>query len=279
MKITGIFCPAALHLMEVPYHEKDTFKVGDNVIFKDSDAKEEHGIIKYVDKDPVDMERVVKDGKVLRPATANDLQKVESHLDQGDGALKACKELIKKMGVDMAIFHAGYSLDGGKVYFVFTADERVDFRDLVKELAKILKKQIHLRQIGPRDKAKLIGGYGRCGRALCCKTFLGRFESINMEMVRDQGLEGKGSSKLSGSCGKLLCCLRYEIEAYQDLKKDMPDIGDFVLLKKTATTPERDGMVVAIDILNRKLRVSFKGHESAIVHLSDINKVVKREKT
>lgn len=275
-KVTGVNCVYSSSVVEIPYNEKGDFVAGDKIIFKDEDGKEEYGIVRVVEQKATDEDKILYRAKILRRATPHDIQRAESHAEQGARALDACKEIVKKVGLEMYVFKAGYSFDGSKVHFMFTADERVDFRELVKELAAKLKKQIHLRQIGPRDKAKLIGGYGRCGRTLCCNTFLGKLVSINMEMVRDQGLESKGSSKLSGACGKLLCCLRYEVEAYRELKKSLPGMGSVVRLKKSAGAPANEGIVIALDILNQKARILFEKGESAVVGVKDIDKVVKR---
>ncbi|MFH1284791.1 MAG: regulatory iron-sulfur-containing complex subunit RicT [Candidatus Peregrinibacteria bacterium] len=269
--VTGIDCSYSSSIVEIPFSEKAGVKEGNAVIFKDAEGKEEYGVVRYVKKETADLDNVLFDSRVLRIATPNDVQRLESHVEQAEDVLATCKKIVKKLDITMYVFKAAYSFDGTKIYFMFTADERVDFRDLVKELAAKLKKQIHLRQIGPRDKAKLVGGYGRCGRRLCCNTFLSKLESINMEMVRDQGLESKGSSKLSGACGKLLCCLKYEVESYRELKEPLPAIGKIVRLKKKVSAPDKEGRVIAVDILNQKLRILFKGDEIAVFSLSDLD--------
>lgn len=270
-KVIGIECAYTSSIVEIPQSEKYGVVVGDEVIFKDSEDKEEYGLIKYADRESVNDDKILFTSRILRKATANDIQKVDSHIENSKVGLRKAKELIDSMGLAMTIFRAGYSFDGTRVYFLFTSDDRVDFRDLVKQLAKILQKQIHLRQIGPRDKAKLIGGYGKCGRPLCCSTWLGKLESINMEMVRMQALESKGSSKLSGSCGKLLCCLKYEVEAYRDLRKTIPRIGTIVNVKK----PAGKGMVVAVDILNQKVKVNLESGEYVVVPVGELEKAEK----
>lgn len=275
-KVIGIDCVYSSTLVEIPDTGKGIVKAGDSVIFKDEEEKEEYGRVKFVNQNPIDEDKILYTSKILRRATANDLQKVESHSQQTTQALDLCKKLVKGLGLEMNIFRVGYSFDGSKVHFTFTADERVDFRDLVKELAKTLKKQIHLRQIGPRDKAKTIGGYGRCGRSLCCNTFLGKLVSINMEMVREQGLESKGSSKLSGACGKLLCCLKYEVEAYKELRQKLPKIGSTVQLKKSVASG-KSAFVMALDILNQKARVQpGEKEEAMLVGPNDIEKVLRQ---
>lgn len=270
IKAVGIDCGYNSSVVEIPYNEGFAFKEGEEVIFKDSEEREEYGVIKYINRESADADGVLLTSKILRKATANDIQKVESHIDLSKAAMKKCGEIISGLGLQMNVFRSSYSFDGNKIHFMFTADDRVDFRDLVKELAKVLQKQIHLRQIGPRDKAKLIGGYGKCGRPLCCSTWLGKLESIGMEMVRMQALESKGSSKLSGSCGKLLCCLKYEVEAYRDLRKKMPNFGAFVKLKGGG-----ECTVIALDILNQKVKVVLEGGETAVVEVKEIEKVLR----
>jgi len=271
-KVTGITCLYNASTVEIPFSEKANVDVGDRVVFKNEDGKEEFGLIAYKEGKPSKDAVSIPGSLILRKATPNDVQRVESHAVQATQAMETCKQLVSKHEIEMFIFQAGVSFDGTKAYFMFTADDRVDFRELVKDLAKVLKKQIHLRQIGPRDKAKLIGGFGKCGRSLCCNSFLDKLESINMDMVREQGLESKGSSKLSGVCGKLLCCLKYEVESYKDLKKGLPQIGSKVVLKKGSAYPGKEAYVAALDILNQKVRVQFDEREGDTVHVDDIDK-------
>ncbi len=270
-KVIGIECAYSSSIVEIPLSEKMPVNVGEEVVFKDSEDKEEYGIIRYVGREPVEKDKVLFSSKILRRATPNDIQKVDSHIEPSKHALKKCASIIEKLGLDMVVFRAGYSLDGNRIHFMFTSDDRVDFRDLVKDLAAVLKKQIHLRQIGPRDKAKLIGGYGKCGRTLCCASWLSRLESINMEMVRVQALESKGSSKLSGACGKLLCCLKYEVEAYKGLREKVPNVGSIVKIKGKG-----EGTIIALDILNQRVKVSLAdGGEFLVVGVGEIDKVIK----
>jgi cell fate regulator YaaT (PSP1 superfamily) len=251
-KVIGIQSAYCSDTIEIPFNEKADVVVGDEVIFKDEEDREEYGVIKYVNCDAADKDKVIFTSQILRKATANDIQRVDGNVEKAREAIAQCKALIEKLGVDMNVFRASYSFDGLRIHFMFTSEDRVDFRDLVKDLAKILKKQINLRQIGPRDKAKMVGGYGKCGRPLCCSTWLGKLESIGMEMVRMQALESKGSAKLSGACGKLLCCLKYEVEAYRDLRKGLPNIGEEVRMKKGTKEMAK---VIGLDILNQKMKV------------------------
>lgn len=273
-KVIGIESAYSSTVIEIPHNDKFGVTEGDEVIFKDSEEKEEYGIVRYVNRGAAEEDKILFTSKILRKATANDVQKVDSHIELSRNAINKCKDLIEALGLQMNVFRAGYSFDGNRVQFMFTSDDRVDFRDLVKDLAKTLQKQIHLRQIGPRDKAKYIGGFGKCGRPLCCSTWLGKLESINMEMVRMQALESKGSSKLSGACGKLLCCLKYEVEAYRDLRKGIPKIGSVLRVKKHSG----NATVVAVDILNQKIKVVLENGDYVSVKVAEIDKVVKESR-
>jgi len=277
-KVIGIDCSFSNKILEIPFRENDNVNYGDIVVFKDAENKEEFGVIKYKNVPSVDSEKILFTSKILRIATPNDIQKVENHLDQSRVSLNSCRKLIKKHNLAMNVFRSTFSFDGSKVLFMFTADERIDFRELVKDLAKTLQKQIYLRQIGPRDKAKIVSGYGKCGRELCCSTFLGKLESISMEMVRIQSLESKGSSKLSGACGKLLCCLKYEVEAYKTLKKTLPYISAKVIVKKGSPFTGKKGTVIALDILNQKVKLYIEeGGDIYIFDVSDI-KIIPKNK-
>lgn len=269
-KVVGIECGYSSSVLEMPLIDKYDFQPGEDVIFRDAEDKEEYGAIKYIGRSAVDEGKILFTSRIVRRATPNDIQKVENHIEMARHALEQCKSILQKTELDMNIFRAGYSFDGTKVHFMFTSEDRVDFRDLVKELAKVLQKQIHLRQIGPRDKAKMIGGYGKCGRPLCCTTWMHDMESIGMEMVRAQALESKGSAKLSGTCGKLLCCLKYEVEAYRALRKSLPNLG----AKVQVVSHGGPGTIIALDILNQKAKIVFEGGEIATVNRADIEKVL-----
>jgi cell fate regulator YaaT (PSP1 superfamily) len=232
------------------------------------------GRVQYMNEEVRNKEVLNDKNKIVRKATAHDTQKFDANKQRGVEAMAVCSKLALKYNLEMFPFYGMYSLDGTKVNIIFTADDRVDFRELVKELAKSLQKQIHLKQIGPRDKAKIVGGFGRCGRRLCCKGVLPNLESINMEMVRVQNLEGKGSAKLSGACGKLLCCLRYEAEAYKKLREGLPAIGSKVKLKKPYFGTHDEAYVFGHDVLNQKLRLDTGSRDLLTVEMSDIAKVM-----
>jgi len=275
INVVGVDCHFSGTLLELPFVEAYDYIPGDRVIFKDEEDKEEFGTVRFLDREAFEPEKVLGASKILRRLTPHDEQKIESHLEHSKGALNSCRKLVEKYGLNMQTFRASFSFDGSKVHFMFVSDDRVDFRELVKDLASVLKKQIYLRQVGPRDKAKFIGGYGKCGRQLCCNSFLNKLESINMEMVRDQSLESKGSPKLSGACGKLLCCLKYELQTYRELKKGLPSIGSVVRLKKSLFVSGPSADVIGLDILNRKLKIRTEEGEIAVIELSEVDRVLK----
>lgn len=274
-RVVGIDCHFSGMLLEIPFVEAYDYVPGDRVIFKDEEEREEYGTVRCLDRTCTDPEKVLVSSKILRRLTLHDEQKIESHIEHAKTALLSCRKLVEKYGLNMQTFRASYSFDGSKVHFMFVSDDRVDFRELVKDLAKTLKKQIYLRQVGPRDKAKFIGGFGKCGRQLCCSSFLAKLESVNMEMVRDQSLESKGSPKLSGACGKLLCCLKYELQTYRELKKGLPSVGSVVRLKKSFFTAGPSAEIIGLDILNKKIRVRTEDGDVAVVQASEVDRVLK----
>lgn len=154
----------------------------------------------------------------------------------------------------MKLVDVEYTFDRNKVIFYFTADGRIDFRELVKDLASIFRTRIELRQIGVRDEAKMLGGIGPCGRMLCCSTFLGDFEPVSIKMAKDQNLS-LNPTKISGLCGRLMCCLKYENDEYEAAKAELPDVGDVI------RTPNGSGKVIGLNILERILQVEMSGQE------------------
>lgn len=189
--------------------------------------------------------------RVVRIATSRDLKNMEMYRAKEPEALKICEEKIKKHNLDMKLTGVEYKFDGSKILFYFTADGRIDFRELVKELASIFKTRIELRQIGVRDEVRRIGGNGVCGRELCCCSFLGNFETVSIKMAKEQNI-ALNPSKISGNCGRLMCCLKYEQEAYEDKLKHLPKIGAIV------KTEEGEGVVDNVEILKEVVKVKFK---------------------
>lgn len=190
--------------------------------------------------------------KVVRVATDEDFKKIEENEKKEAEAFVICAEKIRAHKLDMKLVDVEYTFDGSKVLFYFTADGRIDFRELVKDLASVFRTRIELRQIGVRDEAKMIGSYGICGRNLCCSQFLGDFAPVSIKMAKEQGLS-LNPTKISGTCGRLMCCLKYEQEAYEDLLKITPKQGAFV------STPDGKGTVVYVNLLKGKVKVSVDG--------------------
>lgn len=271
MNVVSIYDKFTRKEILIPVNEGINFQAGDYAVYQNDKGKEHIGRVHFAEREVKDSGKVLNDYLLLRKATAHDLQRMEMLSEKAEDAMRVCREKIDEHKIDMQLAFAEFSLDGKEVNFIFTADDRVDFRSLVKDLASSLQKQIHLQQIGPRDKARIITGRGKCGKCLCCSSWLCELQSITMDMVRAQCLESKGSSKLSGCCGKLLCCLRYEVEAYKDLEKNLPKVGDRVKLKKG------EAMVMSLDILNQKIKVSFQDRSTEIVEPKDIKKTIKTE--
>ncbi len=201
--------------------------------------------------------------KVLRKATDEDLAIDARYKDQEQQAFEYCKKRIEERGMDMKLVRAEYLFEGSKVIFYFTADGRVDFRELVKDLAHNLHTRIEMRQIGVRDEAKLLGGVGVCGRELCCCTFLREFNPVSVKMAKEQGL-ALNPGKISGQCGRLLCCLGYEYETYCHLKRRLPKIGRIIKLGK------REAMVLSVDIFAGKVKVRLDDGKDAVLTARDI---------
>ncbi|KZZ86508.1 MULTISPECIES: PSP1 domain-containing protein [Bacillaceae] len=195
--------------------------------------------------------------KVLRVADQRDRMLVEENHEAALKAYETCQQKVGEHGLDMKLVDVEYTFDRNKVIFYFTADGRVDFRELVKDLASIFKTRIELRQIGVRDEAKMLGGIGPCGRMLCCSTFLGDFEPVSIKMAKDQNLS-LNPTKISGLCGRLMCCLKYENDEYESAKELLPDLGE------TIRTPSGTGKVVGLNILERILQVQLKERDGVV---------------
>lgn len=269
MKVTGIFDQFTRKEILIPEGDNVEWKANDFAIYHDDENRENIGKVHYVGREVADThEKVQKSYSFLRKATANDIQKMEMNGTKAADAMTKCREKIIEHDLEMLLEFVEYSLDGNRINFIFTADDRVDFRELVKDLAKTFQKQIHLQQIGPRDKARIVSGRGKCGKGLCCSNWLNDLQSITMDMVRSQNLESKGSAKLSGCCGKLMCCLQYEVSEYKKLKKNLPKYGSIVKVKKG------DAKVIGLDILNQKVKLVFPDQSYELTPISDIKKVV-----
>ena len=197
----------------------------------------------------VEDDTVVKPLKrVVRMATPEDKRRMEENEERRQKAMKLCQERINAHHLEMKLVDAEYAFDNSKLLFYFTADGRVDFRELVKDLASSFRTRIELRQIGVRDEAKMLGGLGICGRPFCCTQFLGDFQPVSIKMAKEQGLS-LNPTKISGTCGRLMCCLKYEQEAYESLLRATPRSGAAVI------TEEGRGVVVEVSLLTGMLKV------------------------
>lgn len=186
---------------------------------------------------------------IIRIATEADQKKHAENQEKNKKAMGICKEKIEKRGLDMKLIGAEYSFDNSKVLFYFTADGRVDFRELVKDLAAVFKTRIELRQVGVRDEAKIVGGIGICGRRLCCNAHLSEFGPVSIKMAKEQNLS-LNPGKISGVCGRLMCCLAHEQETYEYLNKKLPNIGDVV-----KTFDGKSGEVTSVSVLRQKVKL------------------------
>ena len=210
-----------------------------------------------ISKREIDEENLVAPlKKIIRIATPKDIKHDEENRQKEKEAFKICEEKIAKYKLDMNLTEVEYKFDNSKILFYFTADGRIDFRELVKELAATFKTRIELRQIGVRDEVKRIGGNGVCGRELCCCSFLGNFETVSIKMAKEQNVS-LNPSKISGNCGRLMCCLKYEQDVYEDKLKRLPKIGAIV------DTEDGEGVVDSIETLKEIIRVKFKDGEES----------------
>ncbi len=202
--------------------------------------------------------------KVLRIATEKDIAKMEENRKKEIEALAICEELVAEHKLDMCLTCAEYSFDGSKIIFYFTSEGRVDFRELVKDLASRLHTRIELRQIGVRDEAKMLGGIGICGQPFCCSRFLSDFQPVSIKMAKEQGLS-LNPTKISGSCGRLMCCLKYEQDAYEQLIKTTPGIGSVV------KTYSGIGVVSDVNLITGNLMVKIEDNEIPTkIHKSEV---------
>jgi len=207
-----------------------------------------------------------KELKILRKPSLEDIKKAEIADKQKDETVGVCKKLVKKYNLPMKIVDCYFSFDGGRIIFSFVADGRIDFRDLVKDLTRKFQKSIRLQQIGMRDEAKKVGGVGPCGRETCCKRFLKNLGNISTDLSRDQQIAHRGSDRISGVCGRLMCCLAYEEEMYQQLSKNLPPLEAEVKTKKGK------GKVVRWHILKQSVDVQYDGETILEIPVSEISK-------
>lgn len=239
---------------------------GDHVIVETARGVE-YGYVVVGNRD-VEDDRVVQPLKpVIRMATEQDDQQAAANKEKEKEAFKICKEKIKKHGLEMKLIDTEYTFDNNKVLFYFTADGRIDFRELVKDLASVFKTRIELRQIGVRDETKILGGIGICGRSLCCHTYLSEFAPVSIKMAKEQNLS-LNQTKISGVCGRLMCCLKNEQETYEELNKKLPGIGD------TVTLPDGiQGTVQNVNVLRQRVKVVVEVNDEKEIQEFPVNEL------
>lgn len=243
---------------KIYYFDPDgkTFQAGDHVII-DTARGAEYGICAGSNHTIAQKDVVAPLRKVLRKATVQDERVAADNRAKEKKAYDVCMQKIGEHGLDMQLVSAEVAFDGSKILFYFTADERVDFRELVKNLASVFHTRIELRQIGVRDKAKMVGGLGICGRPFCCASFLDDFQPVSIKMAKTQNLS-LNPTKISGTCGRLMCCLKYEQDAYEDLIRTSPRLESFV------DTPEGRGTVVELDLLRQRVKVRMEDNPETV---------------
>jgi len=252
------------------------FKIGDKVIVETARGLE-MGEIVITDTEKMN-EKINKPLKqVVRLANAEDLQCADEFKQREGEALVDCTKIIEKLKLPMKLISTEYNIDGSRLTVFFSAEGRIDFRELVRELSRNLKVRVEMRQIGPRDEAKLLSGFGRCGRALCCASFLGEFNPVSIKMAKEQGLP-LSPMKISGLCGRLLCCLGYEFEQYREMRGKMPREGQKV------KTIKGEGIVVGGKPIEEKVLVELESGARVELEIDEItyedkNKSGKKDKT
>lgn len=232
----------------------------------------EYGIVVLGEREVPESDIVSPLKEVKRLATEKDINQVEGNRVKEKEAFDICSDCITKRSLKMKLINVEYTFDNNKILFYFTADGRVDFRELVKDLAGVFRTRIELRQVGVRDEAKIIGGIGICGRVLCCNSFLDEFRPVSIKMAKDQSLS-LNPSKISGICGRLMCCLKYEHEAYEELIKATPGIGTLV------ETEDGKGEIIKVSLLKGivKVKPQKEGQDIKSYNIADI-KILKRSR-
>ena len=246
VKVAGVRFKTAGKVYYFDPDELDV-KTGDSVIVETARGME-FGTVTMDVCDVDESEIVAPLKKIIRIANEKDYKQHIENVKKKERAMALCQEKIDKHGLVMKLIDVEYTFDNSKVVFYFTADGRVDFRELVKDLAGVFKMRIELRQIGVRDEAKMLGGIGSCGRALCCHSWLSDFEPVSIKMAKVQNLS-LNPAKISGICGRLMCCLKYENDIYMEFRKGMPDVGESV------KTPDGTAKVVDTNLLERTVKV------------------------
>lgn len=244
------------------------FKIGDNVV-AESDRGIEIGRVVSLKEKTAKTEKLIK---VIRLATKEDLIKEKRNKKEAEEAMTICKKYITKLKLDMKLVYVEYLFDKSKLIFSFVSEERVDFRELVKLLASEYKVRIEMRQVGVRDEVKMQPNLGICGREVCCRTFLPDFETVTIKMAKEQGLQ-INMPKISGSCGRLMCCLKYEEGTYKENAKVMPKYGEIVKYM------DSEVKVIGTDILNKKVKIRTGDNETGRIETVEVDDIERIKKT
>ncbi|MDF2086897.1 PSP1 domain-containing protein [Bacillus pseudomycoides] len=248
---------------KVYYFDPNQFDISENeFVIVETVRGIEYGKVVITKKQVDENDVVLPLKKVIRIANKNDRTIVEENKHAAKEAYQVCQQKVGEHKLDMKLVDVEYTFDRNKIIFYFTADGRIDFRELVKDLAAIFRTRIELRQIGVRDEAKMLGGIGPCGRMLCCSTFLGDFEPVSIKMAKDQNLS-LNPAKISGLCGRLMCCLKYENDEYEAAKEQLPDLDQRI------QTPHGLGRVIGLNILERLIQVELVDKERIVEYTLD----------
>jgi len=248
---------------KVYYFDPNQFDISENeFVIVETVRGIEYGKVVITKKQVDENDVVLPLKKVIRIANENDRTIVEENKHAAKEAYQVCQQKVGEHKLDMKLVDVEYTFDRNKIIFYFTADGRIDFRELVKDLAAIFRTRIELRQIGVRDEAKMLGGIGPCGRMLCCSTFLGDFEPVSIKMAKDQNLS-LNPAKISGLCGRLMCCLKYENDEYEAAKEQLPDLDQRI------QTPHGLGRVIGLNILERLIQVELVDKERIVEYTLD----------
>ena len=252
---------------KIYYFDPDEFNIDTctNVIVETARGIE-FGDVVIPCREVTDEEIVAPLKKVIRIATEEDIKHAQENKKKEKEAFASCTKKIIEHNLNMKLVDVEYTFDNNKILFYFTADGRVDFRELVKDLAAVFKTRIELRQIGVRDESKMMGGIGICGRVLCCNSYLGEFQPVSIKMAKEQGLS-LNPTKISGACGRLMCCLKYEQDAYEQIIKRVPKIGAII------ETPDGQGVVVGVSLLKETVKVKLDNGKEADLQIYKVDEI------
>jgi len=260
MAYLGVKTRTQSRILEIKVFKSDeAYEIGDVIIIKTPERIEDGKIVYFSDESKTKTDSQVE---LLRKATPEDFEKLSQIAKEEKEAFKIFNQKIKKHNLEMKLLKTEISFDQKFLTFYFSAETRLDFRELLKDLIRTFHKLIRLQQVGPRDEAKFLPGFGPCGRKLCCQSFLKKIEAIPSDLAKIQQLSQITSSKISGNCGKLMCCLAYEVQMYQEMKKNLPKIGEKIETEKGM------GKVVDQDILNQKVKVELENGETIDIKIN-----------